>query len=192
MTHHAAMVYCEWLSKITGKKYRLPTEAEWEFACRGGTDTPYFFAGDPKDFTAKRFRNKIFGIDTSRINSYIIYSQNSRGKTLPQNSVKPNPFGLLNMLGNVKEFCLDRYASNIYSSYPQGISDPGGPETGEEYVVRGGSFRSDASDVRSAARDFTRHDAWLVTDPQIPKSIWWYSDCDNVGFRVVCENELYK
>jgi len=54
-------------------------------------------------------------------------------------------------------------------------------------VIRGGSFKNDAAGLRSAARDHTRTDAWLMTDPQIPKSIWWYSDCNDVGFRVVCE-----
>ncbi len=192
MTHHAAMVYCEWLSKVTGKKYRLPTEAEWEFACRGGTEGPYFFDGDPKDFTTKRFRNKIFGIDTTEINSYIIYAQNSRGKTALSEKVKPNPFGLLNMPGNVREFCLDRYSADSYSGFPGGVTYPEGPETGEKFVIRGGSFKSDAVYVRSASRDYTRQKKWLVTDPQIPKSIWWYSDCNDVGFRVVCEDELSK
>ena len=70
----------------------------------------------------------------------------------------------------------------------QGIArDPKGPEAGTEHVIRGGSFKSAAGLVRSAARDYTRTDAWLKTDPQMPKSIWWYSDCFNVGFRVVCE-----
>jgi hypothetical protein len=54
-------------------------------------------------------------------------------------------------------------------------------------VIRGGSFKSDARDVRSASRDFTKSKAWLVTDPQMPKSVWWYSDCIDIGFRVVCE-----
>jgi formylglycine-generating enzyme required for sulfatase activity len=95
------------------------------------------------------------------------------------------------MPGNVAEFCLDRYAPDAYSRYPDGqvVIDPKGPDQGEEHVIRGGSFRDDAVRLRSAARDHTRHDAWLVTDPQIPKSIWWYSDCIHVGFRVVCELE---
>jgi formylglycine-generating enzyme required for sulfatase activity len=189
MTHYAATVYCEWLSKVTGKKYRLPTEAEWEYACRAGTTTPYFFEGNPKKFTKNRFWNKLFGIDTSRINSFIIYAQNSEAKTQTPDQVRANPFGLVNMLGNVREFCLDWYSADLYTNYPENVVDPKGPESGKEHVIRGGSFRSDAADVRSASRDYTRHDAWLVTDPQIPKSSWWYSDCYDVGFRVVCEYE---
>jgi len=190
MTHHAATVYCQWLSKVTGKKYRLPTEAEWEYACRGGTDSPYFFEGDPKKYTQNRFLNRIFGADTTVINSYVINKTNSEGKTHPPERVRPNPFGLLNMSGNVREFCLDWYAPDAYGRYSEDeLIDPAGPQTGTEHVVRGGSYKNDAVDVRSAARDNTRHDAWLLTDPQIPKSIWWYSDCTDVGFRVVCEFE---
>jgi hypothetical protein len=65
--------------------------------------------------------------------------------------------------------------------------DPRGPSSGQEHVVRGGSYRSDAADLRCAARDHTRTDDWMITDPQSPKSIWWYSDCTDVGFRVVRE-----
>ena len=64
-----------------------------------------------------------------------------------------------------------------------------GPAAGEEHVVRGGSYRDGAEDVRCASRDYTRSVPWLKTDPQMPKSIWWYSDCLHVGFRVVCEFE---
>ena len=71
------------------------------------------------------------------------------------------------MSGNVAEFCSDIYEGTT------------------EHVIRGGSFRDGAADVRSAARDHTRTDEWLKTDPQMPKSIWWYSDCFHVGFRVV-------
>jgi formylglycine-generating enzyme required for sulfatase activity len=92
------------------------------------------------------------------------------------------------MLGNVAEFCSDWYQPDAYSQYPEGvIKDPRGPESGEEHVVRGGSFQSTADVLRSAARDYTRTEAWLKTDPQMPKSKWWYSDCFHVGFRVVCE-----
>lgn len=191
MTHHAAMTYCRWLSEATGRKYRLPTEAEWEYACRGGSRTPYFFEGDPEDFSEKGFWNSIFGADTDVIADHVIYVANSNGRTQPPSKVKPNPFGLVNMAGNVAEFCLDRYAADAYAACPSDSPavDPRGPSRGKSHVVRGGSFKSDAAGVRSAARGFTRTEAWLMTDPQIPKSIWWYSDSCDVGFRVVCEYE---
>ncbi len=187
MSWHAAIVYCQWLSKVTGKKYRLPTEAEWEYACRAGTKTPYFFAGNPKDFTSVGLLKKIFGPDTAGIASRIIYKVNSNSQTKEPQSVKENPFGLKNMLGNVAEFCLDFYSPDTYKSDSTATVNPSGPVRGQEHVIRGGSFKSDARDVRSASRDFTKTKAWLVTDPQMPKSIWWYSDCIDVGFRVVCE-----
>jgi hypothetical protein len=68
-----------------------------------------------------------------------------------------------------------------------GVNDPKGPATGEEHVIRGGTFKSPVGEVRSAARDYTRTEAWMKTDPQMPKSIWWLSDCNYIGFRVVCE-----
>jgi formylglycine-generating enzyme required for sulfatase activity len=187
MTWHAANVYCQWLSKVTGKKYRLPTEAEWEYACRAGTQTPYFFPGNPKDFTSAGLLKKIFGPDTAVIASRVVYKVNSYSKTKEPQSVKDNPFGLKNMSGNVAEFCLDFYSPNTYKADSTEAVNPRGPASGQEHVIRGGSFKSDARDVRSASRDFTKTDAWLVTDPQMPKSIWWYSDCIDVGFRVVCE-----
>ena len=165
MSWHAAEIYCRWLSMVTGKNYRLPAEAEWEYACRAGTQTPYFFEGDPARFENKGiFRGKA---DTSVINTYVIYQGNSPSKTQEPSAVHANPWGLKNMSGNVAEFCSDIY------------------EGTDEHVIRGGSYRNDAAGVRSAARDHTRTDEWLKTDPQMPKSIWWYSDCFYVGFRVV-------
>lgn len=187
MTYYAAETFCEWLSLKTGKHYRLPTEAEWEYAARGNTNTPYFFDGDPKKFTRERFLNRLFGVDTTTINTYVIYAENSWLRTQPPGQVQSNPFGLKNMLGNVWEFCSDYYADDAYEMYPDGqvVKDPVGPAAGTERVIRGGSFTSDAFDVRSATRRPTEHDAWLRTDPQIPKSVWWYSDNREVGFRVV-------
>jgi sulfatase modifying factor 1 len=187
-SYHAAETYCRWLSKVTGKTYRLPTEAEWEYACRAGTEGPYFFGGDPLKYEKKGLRAKLSKNDTAVINTYVVYNANSPGKTEPPDFVKANPYGLKNMAGNVAEFCSDWYQADAYSQYPEGIlKNPTGPESGEEHVIRGGTFMSLAGDLRSAARDYTRTESWLRTDPQMPKSIWWYSDCFNVGFRVVCE-----
>jgi formylglycine-generating enzyme required for sulfatase activity len=186
-SYHAAETYCRWLSQVTGKTYRLPTEAEWEYACRAGTETPYFFPGDPEKFQKSGLKARISKNDTSFINRFVIYRENSSSKTQTPDRVKPNPFGLKNMLGNVAEFCSDWYQADILAGYNDGAVDPKGPESGTEHVIRGGTFSDMAGRLRSAARDYTRSDDWLRTDPQIPKSIWWYSDCFNVGFRVVCE-----
>jgi formylglycine-generating enzyme required for sulfatase activity len=189
MSHHAAQVYCDWLTLKTGKKYRLPTEAEWEYACRGGQEGPYFFEGTAKDYTSKGFMKSIFGTKTEIIEEYAVYAGNSQMKTQEPSFVNENPFGLLNMSGNVWEFTADYYSEDAYGQYEGEVTDPTGPSAGTEYVIRGGAFDSDAVELRSANRDHTRTEQWLVTDPQMPKSIWWYSDSKNVGFRVVCETE---
>ena len=85
------------------------------------------------------------------------------------------------------EYCQDRYDPDAYSRIADGALDPAGPASGDEYVVRGGSYADDASELRCAARGHTHNDDWLRTDPQNPKSIWWYSDIKGIGFRIVCE-----
>lgn len=189
MTFYAAEKYCEWLSIVTGKKYRLPTEAEWEYAARGGTNSTFFFEGNVKDYAAVGLKAKLFGIDTSVISSYAVYIENSAGKSQYPDVVRANPFGLKNMLGNVAEFCLDNYDAEAYQKYPGPLSNPLVTSGGTERVVRGGSFLSNAVELRISDRNRTNHDAWMKTDPQIPKSLWWYSDCYHVGFRVVCETD---
>jgi len=144
----------------------------------------------PLKFSDKGFFRKILGADTSRIASHAIYSENSPGRTEIPGSTHANPFGLVNMLGNVSEMCSDWYSPRTYAKYPDGpLLDPAGPTEGEERVIRGGSFKDGAQKLRCAAREKTNYELWLRTDPQIPKSIWWYSDCLHVGFRVVCEVE---
>ncbi len=187
MTHYSAEIYCKWLSKITGKKYRLPTEAEWEYAARGGTEMPYFFGGSPKKYSDRGWWNKMFGPDTAVINSFVIYKLNSGMRTQEPSRVKENPFGLKNMLGNVLEYCSDWYAPDAYSKTGASVTDPKGPEEGTEHVIRGGNYTDDAADVRAATRYCTKTEEWLKTDPQQPKSIWWYSDIKGIGFRVICE-----
>ncbi|MCE5206653.1 MAG: SUMF1/EgtB/PvdO family nonheme iron enzyme [Porphyromonadaceae bacterium] len=186
MTHYAAETFCQWLSAKTGKKYRLPTEAEWEYAARGGTRTAYFFPGSPKDFSKHGFMRNIFKPKTDSISAYVVYDLNSDSRTQPPSAVLPNPYGLKNMLGNVMEYTADKYDPQAYGKQSAGTRNPLVTQ-GENWVIRGGSYTSDASEVRSAARAFSQHDAWLKTDPQQPKSIWWYSDIKGIGFRVVCE-----
>lgn len=188
MTHYAAEVFCQWLSEKTGKKYRLPTEAEWEYAARGETETPYFFAGNPKSFSNTGFIRKFISAKTDSIGAYVIYANNSGHRTQEPSLVKANPFGLKNMMGNVMEYCADKYNENAYQNRGEDTLNPLVTD-GDEWVVRGGGYFSDAADVRSAARAHTNHDDWLKTDPQQPKSIWWYSDIKGIGFRVVCEPE---
>ena len=187
MSHYAAQTYCQWLSKMTGKKYRLPTEAEWEYACRAGTKTPYFFEGDPRKFSSEGFGKRIFGVDTTNIHGHVVYALNSGDKTREPSFVRANPFGLKNMSGNVFEYCSDWYAADAYSLTENNVKNPKGPESGSEYVIRGGNYTSEAGELRSAARASTDTEGWLKTDCQQPKSIWWFSDIKGIGFRLVCE-----
>ncbi|MCI0419034.1 MAG: formylglycine-generating enzyme family protein [Acidobacteria bacterium] len=171
ITWHAAMEYCRWLSAKTGKTYRLPTEAEWEYACRAGSKTAYSFGGDP-----------------AQLKDYAWYSQNSDGKPQKVGSKKPNVWGLYDLHGNVAEWCLDHYDPAFYGTFK-----PGSPAlfpvllpTDKRYphVARGGSWDDDAPLLRAAARRGSEED-WSMLDPQQPKSIWWHTNATFVGFRVV-------
>ncbi len=187
MTRHAAETYCRWLSAVTGATYRLPTEAEWEYACRAGTAGPYWFDADPRRVSGRPLRSRLFGPEDSAIAPYAWFDRNSGGKTQPGYTAKPNPFGLYNMLGNVWEFTATPYRPELSGTGDGSGDAPAGTASSDAYasVIRGGSYRCDPADLRCAMREPTRDDAWLMTDPQSPKSIWWYSDCRDVGFRVV-------
>ena len=166
---YGGMVYCMWLSRRAGKMYRLPTEAEWEYACRAGAKGMYCFGDDP-----------------SQLGEYAWFKDNSEEKTQKIATKKPNAWGIYDMHGNVAEWCLDWYDSDYYASVSSGklSRDPQGPEKGQNHVFRGGSWKGEADGVRSARRD--RSSAWwLKLDPQEPKSHWWFVPTDFIGFRVV-------
>lgn len=170
ITHHSAMEYCRWLSAKTGKAYRLPTEAEWEYAARANTKTAYSFGDDPE-----------------KLDDYAWYVQNAE-KPQKVGKKKPNPWGLYDMHGNVAEWCIDHYAAETYSKLVGEMPAKGPvvlPDAKEyPYVVRGGSWDDDAEKLRSAARVASNLE-WSVQDPQRPQSIWWHTDATFVGFRVV-------
>jgi formylglycine-generating enzyme required for sulfatase activity len=170
MTQHAANKYCQWLSAKTGHFYRLPTEAEWEYACRAGTTTPYYFGDDP-----------------SKLSEYAWYEQNSDFKYQKVGRKKPNPWGLYDMYGNVVEWVLDQYDPEYYqrSSGTNPLLDPWNKATKPyPHAVRGGSWDDEAAMCRSGARRGSDR-AWKMQDPQLPKSIWYFSDAQWVGFRIV-------
>jgi formylglycine-generating enzyme required for sulfatase activity len=169
MTHHAAMEYCRWLSAVTGKLYRLPTEAEWEYACRAGSTTPY-----------------AFGDDVAKLGEYAWHAENSDGAPHAVGKKKPNAWGLHDMQGNVAEWCIDKYDSGFYGRTRPGQVSPVLLPDEKRYpnVVRGGSWDDDALRLRSAARLASRKE-WSKRDPQRPQSIWWHTEAITVGFRVV-------
>jgi formylglycine-generating enzyme required for sulfatase activity len=172
LTHAAATLYTEWLSEVTGKRYRLPTEAEWEYAYRAGTTGAFPVPTD------------------ASVADYAIYRENSGSAPHPTGTGKPNAWGLYGMMGNARELCLDWYAPDAYAQSSGSPSvDPRGPPSGTEHVIRGGSFRSSEGDLRAAARGYTRSEAWSVTDPRWEKSPYWYTDVADIGFRVVREFE---
>jgi formylglycine-generating enzyme required for sulfatase activity len=169
ITQYAAVKYCEWLSARTGKKYRLPTEAEWEYAARAGTTTPYSFGGD-----------------AAALDQYAWYKANADEQPHPGGQKKPNPWGLFDMQGNVAEWTADKYDAGYYAASPKDnpYDDPG--KALYPHAVRGGSWDDDPPALRSAARRSSL-EAWSRRDPQNPKSLWWHTDATFVGFRVVAE-----
>lgn len=145
MTHQAAKSYAEWLSEKTGRKYRLPTEAEWIYACRAGE------AGATP--TAETLAK------------YAWFKENSDAKTHPVGKLKPNAFGIHDMLGNVAEWAVGADG---------------------QLVVLGGSFRTEGAKLSCTYRQPEDEDAWQGY--QFPRSPWWYTDAPFVGIRVVCDS----
>ena len=171
MTHHAALKYCQWLSAKTGHFYRLPTEAEWEYAARAGTTTVYSFGDDPAQLAA-----------------YAVFNADKYAKV---GSKKPNAWGLFDMHGNVSEWTLDQYEPDAYARLT------GNPTVGSwvkstqpyPHAVRGGNWSDPPALLRSAARRGSSPD-WKMLDPQLPKSVWYHTSAPWIGFRVVRPLEI--
>lgn len=173
MTQLAAIKFCEWLSAMTGHFYRLPTEAEWEYAARAGSSSAYSF-----------------GDDINVLGEYAWFEGNSNEKYQKVGTKKPNAWGLYDMHGNVAEWTLDQYVPSAYSKRKKGIENP--QEVGDKVypkVVRGGSWMDAPSRLRSAARRPSSKN-WKKRDPQIPKSKWWHTDAPFVGFRIVRPKQI--
>jgi len=169
MTQLAAKKFCQWLSAITGNFYRLPTEAEWEYACRAGSEKAYSFGDDPKE-----------------LNNYAWFKDNSDNKYHKVGLKLPNNWGLYDMHGNVSEWTLDAYNTTAYLKASQNLNKNPIVKPLKLYprVVRGGSWKSSNYRLRSASRQASSKQ-WKKQDPQIPRSKWWHTDAQFVGFRVV-------
>jgi formylglycine-generating enzyme required for sulfatase activity len=172
VSHYAAKQYTKWLSGMSSAFYRLPTETEWEHACRAGTRTRYSFGDDPE-----------------QLGDYAWYFENSDEAYHEVGLKKPNPWGLHDMHGNVAEICLDQYEADAYAHFT-GKTVPflqaiRWTKEMFPHVIRGGSWDADPPLLRSAARSHTED--WREEDPNLPKSPWWFTDspAQSVGFRIV-------
>lgn len=168
MSQYAATMYCKWLYKKTGVFYRLPTEAEWEYACRAGSRSKYFFGDDDQSLT-----------------SYAWYSANSDNKYHAVKLLKPNAWGLYDMLGNVAEWTMDQYDEKYFDKLKANATNPMmTPVKKNPITLRGGDFRDSANEVTCAAR-LKSDPVWNARDPQIPRSRWWNTDAPFIGFRII-------
>jgi formylglycine-generating enzyme len=149
ITIEDALAFCTWLSRVEGKPYRLPTEAEWEYACRAGTTTR--FPGGDDESILQTIAN-VADASAKQFNLGGTYGPWDDGDamTSPVGKYQPNAFGLYDMCGNAREFCSDWYGSDYYASSPS--TDPRGPAQGESQVVRGGGWLSHPLQARSARR----------------------------------------
>jgi formylglycine-generating enzyme required for sulfatase activity len=164
VTRKAAALFCKWLSAKTGHFYRLPTEAEWEYAARAGSGMDYFFASESEE-----------------LKEYAWYNANSDGTYHPVKQKKPNPWGLYDILGNVAEWTMDAYNPD---GYPSDGADYVPAQSEYPGVLRGGHYNTGPEDLRLAAR-LASKPLWKQRDPQFPRSKWWFTDAPFAGFRIV-------
>ncbi len=172
MSQYAAKQYSKWMSAITECQYRLPTEAEWEYACRAGSQSAFSFGDDPEALAEYAwFEGNAAGLGGQKIGQK-----------------KPNAWGLHDMHGNVAEWVLDtlepykpsyRILDASVDCVPSEELDP--------RIVRGGSWEFPAEQCRSASRLGSDTDAWREYDPNLPKSPWWLTNdpVSGVGFRLI-------
>lgn len=173
MSQYAAKQYTKWLSGISDRFYRLPTEAEWEYACRAGTTTAYSFGDDP-----------------AQLGDHAWTFENASEVTHNVGEKKPNPWGLFDMHGNVSEWVLDGYSEHYPDAKGKTFSVTEAFVTPTKLfprVVRGGSYDDKPAGARSAARKKSDDDDWREQDPNYPQSPWWFTSnyglC--VGMRIV-------
>ena len=174
MSQYAAKQYTKWLSLMSERFYRLPTEAEWEYACRAGTKTAFHFGDDPAD-----------------LDDYGWHYGNSNETTHHVGQKKPNPWGLYDMYGNACEWVLDGMLEDGYAQFGgKRVSTADALVKTKKLfprVVRGGYYDLDPQDCRSASRLASSDDEWRGEDPNIPLSPWWFTSGPalGVGMRLV-------
>lgn len=171
MTQYAARQYTKWLSLISGDQFRLPTEAEWEYACRAGSTSAYSF-----------------GDDASQLNEYGWFADNSDGTGSKKVRQKlPNAFGLHDMHGNAAEWVIDGYAPYQPADMPLDATAWFKTDKPDPRTVRGGSWEFSAAECRSASRLGSNDKAWKEYDPNRPRSPWWFTTdpARGVGFRLL-------
>ena len=182
ITQFAAKQYTKWLSLSDGKFYRLPYESEWEYACRAGTDTKFYF-----------------GDDSDELEEHAWFENNANEERQIVGELKPNPWGLHDMYGNVSEWVLDQYSEEGYVQAKE-VEDGKALNLAQSYnkptklyprVIRGGNFLQDEDECNSFARFPSDSKEWRASDPNYPKSPWWFTDepATGVGFRIVRQLE---
>lgn len=174
MTQYAAKQYTKWLSGLTGVQYRLPTEAEWEHAARGGSNAPY-----------------CFGDSIEELDKYAVFSGNATKGAARVGSKAPNAYGLHDMHGNAWEWTIDQYAATGFGDRGgktfTGLMGTAWPTESDSRTVRGGGWQDSAERVRAAVRMGSVDEEWKERDPNVPLSPWWFTTdpARAVGMRLV-------